>query len=97
MPFKKCQISLCICPLAGVDEVQSLDFATGIDLAKWYFEASPEVFYRKALRVGDIFRILVQVYDIKSMSMNDNELSCIMMNVSSEDWHANAPRTTHGK
>lgn len=54
-----------MCPLAGVDEVQSLDFATGIDLAKWYFEASPEVFYRKALRVGDIFRILVQVYDIK--------------------------------
>jgi len=33
----------------GVDEVQSLDFATGIDLAKWYFEASPEVFYRKEL------------------------------------------------
>ncbi|CAL1159608.1 unnamed protein product [Cladocopium goreaui] len=31
----------------GVDEVQSLDFATGIDLAKWYFEASPQVFYRK--------------------------------------------------
>ena len=31
----------------GVDEVQSLDFATGIDLAKWYFEASPRVFYRK--------------------------------------------------
>ena len=32
----------------GVDEVQSLDFATGIDLARWYFEASPGVFHKKA-------------------------------------------------
>ena len=31
----------------GADEVQSLDFATGIDLAKWYFEASPSVYHKK--------------------------------------------------
>ena len=37
-----------IVPFRGADEVQSLDFDTGIDLAKWYFEASPSVFHKKA-------------------------------------------------
>lgn len=33
----------------GVDEVQNLDFATGSDLAKWYFEASSATFHKLEL------------------------------------------------
>lgn len=36
----------------GVDEVQNLDFATGSDLAKWYFEASPATFHKLELAVS---------------------------------------------
>jgi len=33
----------------GVDEAQNLDFDTGMDKKKWYFEASPDAFYRPQL------------------------------------------------
>ncbi|CAE8645685.1 unnamed protein product, partial [Polarella glacialis] len=57
----------------GVDEVQNLDFATGLDLAKWYFEASPAVFNREALAssYGGVIRFTVRSQYGDFRSLND--------------------------
>ncbi|CAE7845310.1 Dnajb5 [Symbiodinium sp. KB8] len=56
----------------GADEVQSLDFATGIDLAKWYFEASPKVYHKKEMAVaygGTLrFRVRAQYGDFLELN-----------------------------
>jgi len=36
----------------GVDEVQYLDFATGLERSKWYFEAAPEEFIQREFLAG---------------------------------------------
>ncbi|CAJ1388575.1 unnamed protein product [Effrenium voratum] len=58
--------------ISGVDEVQSLDFATGIDLAKWYFEAS-QGFCKKELAVayGGYLRFRVRGEYGNFLELND--------------------------
>jgi len=57
----------------GADEVQSLDFTTGIDVVKWYFEASPNVFYRKelALAYGGYMRFRLRAQYGNFLELND--------------------------
>ncbi|CAK9021749.1 DnaJ-like subfamily B member 5 [Durusdinium trenchii] len=57
----------------GADEVQSLDFATGIDLARWYFEASPRIFHRKELAAayGGMLRFRVRSQYGNFLELND--------------------------
>jgi len=56
----------------GVDEVQYVDFATGMDRTRWYFEASPERFYHKELAVayGGTLR-----FTVRSMYGNFSEVN----------------------
>lgn len=56
----------------GVDEVQHLDFATGFDRARWYFEAPPAMFHRAELAgaYGGTLR-----FTVRSLYGNFSELN----------------------
>lgn len=56
----------------GVDEVQYVDFATGMDQTRWYFEASPQRFYHREMAVayGGTLRFIA-----RSMYGNFSELN----------------------
>ena len=55
----------------GTGKVQYLDFATGLERSKWYFEASPQEFYRKEMSfllsttitiIDDLLLFVITIY-----------------------------------
>jgi len=58
--------------VSGVDEVQFLDFGSGLDRSKWYFEGSPREFHGSMLQVAYGGRLR---FTVRSLYGNFSELN----------------------